>query len=142
MAIDDGITSGGCKIAKGDDGIQKRRGTGNKMFQPIVDAVLENVCLSDGQIVGVKCFEIFLKMVVEPVMADQTVTNALVVPAGPFEKPAGQKARPTVEAVAHAVVAYGVRIGGKVILVHEYRRFLADNYRGIDCSEDAGEVGV
>lgn len=139
MAVNDGVTSGGCKFAKGDSGIDKRCGTGDKMFQAIVHAVLENIRLSDGQVVGVKYFEVFLKMVVEPVMADQTVADTLVVPTRPFEKPARQQAGPAVEAIAHAVVAREVRIGGKDVLVHEYRRFLADNYKEIDCNEDAGK---
>ncbi len=71
-------------------------------------------------------------------MSDQPVTNALVIPAGPFKKAAGEQAGPAIEAVAYAEIGFGLWTGGKDILVHE-GGFLADNNKGCRCSVSAGK---
>ena len=41
-------------------------------------------------------------------MTNEPVANTLVVPAGPFEKAAGEKGGPAIEAVAHAIIGLGL----------------------------------
>ena len=108
LAIDGGIRSGRGVVVDRDRRIQERHGLVQKVFEVIVGPVVKNIGLGSGKFSGhffVSAFE----MLEETVVTDQSLSDAVVIPAGPFQEAAWEDTGPAVEPVTHAEVGFGCR---------------------------------
>lgn len=105
--VEDRVLGSGGRALKGDGGKEERYGFGEEMPGAVVSAVVKDISAGGGE-VGIGGFCIgFLEVGVQAVVADEAVMDRLVIPAGPFEKAAGEGVGPAVEAVAGLVVGGG-----------------------------------